>query len=312
MKLTAMTELGVLLLLAIPPFRSGPTAHCQAVPTSAGFHIKKLVIEVSRGGFPLPQSDIFVIDSQNSKPRRLAEGHNPAISPDGQKIAYCVREGQGFGQIQTINADGSGHVQMTKIRDGGCVPDWSPDGQKILFTAFGKTPTIMVMNKDGGGLAQVIEGGGARWSPDGKKLVFLRRPESRHASSSIWVANADGTDAKKVIEDNSNVLEANWDPDGHIVFSSEREQRRGAIFRINPDGSGLETLAIDNQLDFFFPVFSPDGKQLIVDSFPHGSSQVQELQLVHAEGKVLLLDQITHKGTVLARGMHPSVLWEKP
>jgi Tol biopolymer transport system component len=224
-------------------------------------------------------------------------------SPDGEKITYCVREGGGFGQIQLMKADGSGHVQLTNSKGGACLPDWSPDGERMLFTALGgKTPRIGVMSKNGDNATEVIAGGGARWSPSGKQFVFLRAPEPHHKSRSIWIANADGTGARKVIEDDSSVLEINWDPDGNsIVFCSEREQHKSSIFRVNLDGTGLETIATDSQLDFFFPIFSPDRNRLLVDSFPHGSR----------DGRILLFDLVTHKGAVLAHGTHPSAVWEK-
>jgi TolB protein len=251
----------------------------------------------------LPQTDIFVITSPPSMPKRLVEGLNPTWSPDGEKIAYCVRDGRGFGQIQLINADGSGHTQLTKLKGGACPTDWSLDGEKIAFIGYGATPSIFVMGKNGENVSQITAGYGAKWSPDGKQLVFCRSPEARGKSDSIWIANADGTGATKVTEDDSQVLEVAWSPDGKsIVFSSEREHNhKSALFRVNLDGSGLEAIAVDQQVSLFFPVPSPDGTQLVADAYASGSG----------EGNVVLVDLASHHASVLAHGIHPSVLWEK-
>lgn len=272
------------------------------LPTSS-FAVRKIAFEINNGGFPIPQTDIFVRDSPNSKPKRLVEGIMPVWSPDGQKLAFCTREGRGFGQVQLINADGSGRLQLTHLRVGACPTDWSPDGEKILSIAYSTPmPTIFVMGIDGSNLKQIASGYGARWSPDGKRVVFCRSAEGRGMSGSIWTANADGTGAAKVIDDNSNILEVAWFPDGKsIVFSSEREdKRKSSLFRISPDGSGLETIAVDKHLSLYFPVLSPDAMQVVADG------------IEDRETKVVLLDLANHHVKVLADGLHPTVLWEKP
>jgi len=293
----------VLLVLAVPLFAGGQQGSPQSAPGST-FAVKKLAIEVSRRGFPLPQTDILVITAPRSKPKELVGGLSPTWSPDGEKIAYCVRDGRGFGQIQLINADGSGHTELTKVKGGACPTDWSSDGEKIAFIGYGaKTPSIFVMGKSGENVTEIVAGYGAKWSPDGKRLVFCRSSEGRGKSDSIWVVNADGTGATKVTEDDSEVLEVAWFPDGKsIVFSSEREHKhRSALFRANLDGSGLEAIADDKQLSLFFPVPSPDGTQLVADAYARGSG----------EGNVVLVDLASHHTSVLAHGIHPSVLWEK-
>lgn len=111
-------------------FVFGGSAHCQAPADSPKWQVKKLVVEVSREVLPAPQSDIFIIDPPNSKPRRLVEGISPAWSPDGERIAYGTRDGRNYGQIYVMNADGSARRQLTKVKNGACFPDWSPDGEK--------------------------------------------------------------------------------------------------------------------------------------------------------------------------------------
>ena len=153
-----LKRLIVLLVVAVPLFASAQQGSSPNTP-GANSSIRMLAIEVSRGGLSLPQSDIFVISSPHSKPKRLVEGLNPTWSPDGGKIAYCVRDGRGFGQVQLVNTDGSGNTQLTKLKGGACPTDWSPDGEKIAFIAYGaKTPSIFVMDKNGDNVAEIISG----------------------------------------------------------------------------------------------------------------------------------------------------------
>ena len=289
----SMHKLLVLLVLAMPLAASGGQGNPQSVAARAEYSVGKLAFDKCRGG-----CDIFVMASPNSKPKRLVAGQNPAWSPDGEKIVYCKGEGlSGFGQIHLINADGSGHKQLTMLEGGAYGPDWSPDGNAIAFTASGR---ILVMDKNGQSVRKIIGGYGARWSPDGKQLVFLQY-SARHGS--ICIVNADGTGARRVIEDNSSVLEATWIPDGKsIAFCPEREHKhKSAIFRVNIDGTGLEAVAVDERRSLFFPRLSPDGQRLVGDGFVKGSG----------EGDVLLLDLASHQASVLAHGLHPSVVWEK-
>jgi Tol biopolymer transport system component len=302
MRQLRLTSSLILILIGTIAIAAGQTGEWFG-----SFGIKRLAFEVGPGSFFAPHEDIFVLDSLTSKPRRLVTGTGAVWSPDGKKIAYCAHEGWGtahvvLGQMQLIHADGSGHKQLTNIPGGACPVDWSRDGQKIAFG--GDSPGVLVLGQDGESVTSVLPGTIGLWSPDGSKLVFSKYRESGQASGSIWVANGDGTDPKKVIDDNSEVVALSWLPDGQsILFSSERDHKgRTEIFRVRLDGSNLETFAADKKLSFFSPIISPDGKHLVVDSYSGGSG----------DSTILLLDLTNHSRTVLAHGTHPHVVWEKP
>jgi TolB protein len=248
-------------------------------------------------------SDILIIDSQTPKPRRLATGAFPALSPDGEWIAYCIRQGIGFGQLEVMSADGSGRRQLTNLKGGACHPDWSPDGSKIVFTAYsGKSPSIFVMDKNGNNAVQITEGFAARWSPDGTKLVFLRGHEGTMLPHSIWLINADGTEPRMVVQEESRTEDANWLPNGKgIAFSSLRGERQ-AIFRVNLDGTDLKKIGGDESFDWYYPVFSPDGKQLVINVWSASGATVPG-------NSVVLVNSDSHREKLLARGTHPSIVW---
>jgi Tol biopolymer transport system component len=280
--------------------------------TSSGFgsfEIRKLAFETGPGSFASPHEDIFILDSLKSKPKRLATGTNAIWSPDGQRIAYCVHEGWGTprivpGQMQLINADGSGHKQLTNISGGACPTDWSRDGQKITFVgAVGHG--VLVLGHDGESVASILPEISGVWSPDGSKLTFWKNQESRKSSGSIWVVNTDGTGLRKVIDDNSEVIELAWFPDGqNILFCSERNHKgKSEIFRVKLDGSELETFAADKKLSFFNPVISPDAKYLLVDAYAASGS---------GGSTIVIIDLVNHTGTPLVHGLHPHVIWDKP
>jgi dipeptidyl aminopeptidase/acylaminoacyl peptidase/CubicO group peptidase (beta-lactamase class C family) len=101
----------------------------------------------------------------------------PALSPDGGRIAYVVR---------TLDADGDRNVDELWLAgtDGGTprrltsgpddtAPAWSPEGTRLTFLRSGQ---ITVLDAGGGEPEQVTDlplGAGApHWSPDGRRLAF--------------------------------------------------------------------------------------------------------------------------------------------
>jgi Tol biopolymer transport system component len=70
-------------------------------------------------------------DLQNCSP---FEDVNPSWSPVGNQIAYSSTE-TGNADIFVVNADGTGHRNLTNDPGWDWMPDWSPDGNEVTFTS---------------------------------------------------------------------------------------------------------------------------------------------------------------------------------
>jgi TolB protein len=164
----------------------------------------------------------------------------------------------------------------------------SPAGDKIVFTSLRSGDLeLYTMNTDGTDLRQITNtpgyDGGATFSPDGSMLVWrASRPKNDEelkeyrglleqdlvepGDLEIWVADADGSNARQV----TSLGKANWSPaftpDGNrILFCSNHKSERGFpfnLFIIGVDGTGLEQVTFDDEFDSF-PMFSPDGRKLV-------------------------------------------------
>src|SRR6478735_5004773 len=90
----------------------GEPSKAQAAPANSA--VKKIAFEVTHWNGFTPQDEVFVLDPITAKPKRLVDGLMPVWSPTGEKLAFCTRTQSGFGQVEIINADGSGRILLTQ------------------------------------------------------------------------------------------------------------------------------------------------------------------------------------------------------
>ena len=138
--------------------------------------------------------------------------------------------------------------------------------------------------------------GGAFFSADCNKIVWrASRPKPgaeldeyrsllsqglvKPSKLEIWVANADGTDARQITYLGAASFAPFFFPNGkRVIFSSNYGDPKGREFdlwAVNIDGTGLERITFAPGFDGF-PMFSPDGKYLAFSSnraFPPGAHQ---------------------------------------
>lgn len=186
---------------------------------------------------------------------------------------------------------------------------WSPDGQFIAFTGLmnGK-PVLGVVDKEGKAKALGV-GYSPRWSPDGKRLLFRHDSNSNPPVTALCVVNADGSEPRKILDNENAEFGLSWFPDGKsIVFGSQRDAKnQSEIFRINVDGGGLQKIATQPNMSLSNPEVSPDGTKLIIDAV-----HVHVPDTTTLDFNLVLVDLATHQQESLGKGSHASILWQNP
>jgi TolB protein len=199
-------------------------------------------------------------------------------------------------EIYTSKTDGTDLRQITSNGAYNAEATVSPDGQTIIFTSTRDGDIdLYTMNLTGGDVRRITSrvgyDGGAFFSPAGDKIVWraaypqtaadtadyrrlLNARLVRPARVELWVANADGSDARQITRLGGANFAPFFHPDGkRIIFSSNFESpRSGAfdLFLINVDGTGLEKITTHREFDSF-PMWSPDGRKLVWASNRHGN-----------------------------------------
>jgi Tol biopolymer transport system component len=225
-------------------------------------------------------------------------------SPNGRRVAFDFVDDVGV-HVATIRPDGTGERQLTFGPGIQETPKWSPDGRWITFGASPLMPwepgfftSIWIMRADGSRSRQVTTGGfdvEPVFSPDGTRIAFGRitsvTPDGMWEEA-IYVVNSDGTDLREVVAPRSGLEHPDWSPDGRwITFNigpeSPQAPGSGSIIAVRPDGRGERVLrAATERFVFFKPVWSPNGRQLLVGCFDR-TSPVDKLCVIDANGRHL-------------------------
>ena len=227
--------------------------------------------------------DLFLMDTDGGGQTLLTRGSSVTWSPDSKNVAFhasasyyasggletgCpIRTDPGSASsdsdIFVANVDDllAGHEQPTNITNSPDSieddPDWSPVGQKIVFTSHPVTDDrqrsnlaeLYLMNPDGSGVSPLTENTeeerAPAWAADGGRIVFMCRIGGGTADFEICVLNADRTGLVQLT--NNSVFDGTptFSPDGeHILFhrnvgapGSASQQLFIMNSRLNADGT---------------------------------------------------------------------------
>ena len=98
----------------------------------------------------------------------------PAIAPDGQRVAFIVRQ-QGQTLLYVMQADGTNARVVVDSLPLLGAPAWAPDGQSITVSADDDgTPHLYRVPLDGGAPSALLQEYSVdpAWSPDGRFVVY--------------------------------------------------------------------------------------------------------------------------------------------
>lgn len=180
---------------------------------------RNLFLTISQGGNP----DILRISLDGEVISKLTQGPRgamnvePAVSPDGKKIAFST-DRSGRPMIYVMNIDGSNPVRLTFAGQFNATPSWSPDGKRLAFAGWDKDHfDVFTMNADGTDMIRVTDarkpnGKPANnedpvFSPDGRILMYT---SNRTGTNQIYIADLEGREERRITNDSNNYFKPRW------------------------------------------------------------------------------------------------------
>lgn len=212
-----------------------------------------LVFQTGAGGA------IYAVNPDGTNLRYLTTGMDPALSPDGQTVAFTrweTSQDGALGNVWLINLDGSNERVIHEYVYNPRTPVWSADGSQLIIAM-----------QHGGQVGELNTCGTRR--PPRKaynisighnekgqiKFCYTLPPDPYWKLRQIDVA----TGAHQDLPGDDYSLSPAWDPlyQGHVIYN-------GNFGLVNLDLPDSRTQAFTEDYNDHSPVYSPDGTKIAV------------------------------------------------
>jgi Tol biopolymer transport system component len=211
-------------------------------------------------------SPLTTDDSLVTVERELTDGQQPAVSPDGKRIAYTYN-----GDIYIMDTSGTNITQLTRGEDVDFMPRWHPNGVTIGFARLtvGETEDARIFEIASAGASvheiltahylsdrlrrqtEKYSGNGIPlwdFSPNGNCIAFLSYESGKTYLNVVDIASHQQVLYRQIYDDatgiNGNSASFAWSSTSNkIAFTGENELRTTYVYLLNLIDS---TLAIDS------------------------------------------------------------------
>jgi len=256
-----------------------------------------IVVAVSEPAYDEEQkrSDLWIVPSDGSTPpRRLTSSKggegDPVFSRDSRRLAFSAkREEDETSQIYVLDLDGGEAVRVTDWPTGAKSPQFSPDGQSILFVglAFPGTATAEDNRKAAEELAARQYNARAydsfpirywdRWLDATRPTLVVQAVDDASPARDLLAGSAlrqeRGYGGR--LGRDGETLDAAWTPDGRgVVFAATTNRHQAAraevllsLWQVDLDRGEPRRLT-GTEGDYSSPAFTEDGSALLAKVQP--------------------------------------------
>jgi Tol biopolymer transport system component/putative intracellular protease/amidase len=209
--------------------------------------------------------------------------HEPAVSPDGTRIAYAYHVEGEDSEIMVMAADGSGASAVTVNETTEWSPTWSPDGTRLAYESTREdNGDVWILDLESGKETRLTQDPARdlapAWSPDGSRIAFQSDREGRY---SIYEGETDRSGARPLEGLSGNAVAPAWSPDGkRVAFSWQDENAEIYVAEVGP---GTPTRVTRSERTDFAPAWSPDGTRIAF--IARGATGTWDVWSIDADGR---------------------------
>lgn len=176
---------------------------------------------------------------------------DPAISPDGSKIAYCANE---FGRwdifiLDLLNGE---KTRLTQTETYACAPSWSPDGVWLAYESVQDTKLGIILQSVSDTSSAPVpltdnlsNNFDPTWSPGGREIAFVT---DRNGRQEIWLADLDASEDRfspVASSDDADYSSPDWSLNGDaMVWVKTVDFPQVEKLKVTESDSGIMTLGM--------------------------------------------------------------------
>lgn len=178
--------------------------------------------------------------------------NSPAISPNGEWIAFLSDRSDYFDVYLMNTIDGKVHRKLVKGQRSAKFEElhwlrpgitWSPDGKLIAFCAKGGAEDVLyIVNVENAKVEKEYKFGAdalfsPSWSPDGKSIALVHVTDMQ---SNIGLVSVDKGKLSLITQDIFDDADPSWSPDGKKLLFTSNRGNEDAEFEWGADSSLVE------------------------------------------------------------------------
>jgi len=234
---------------------------------------------------PVTGGDIYVVHPDGSGLRRLSSGIDPALSPDGNQVAFTRWDNDqngAYGSLWVVGLDGANEQVVLGDIPQPKSPSWSPNSDRLVIglveggrlgyedRCSSKYPNEPIVTKESPGKDEsvrlVVE-----FDDDGDldyKFCYTLLPRPFWGLGVVELSTA----GYEGVPSDLFSYGPTWDPlnDWHVVYEGE-------LGLVNLDVNRDATWALTEDPNDRSPVFSPDGQRIAVTYWQNDHYEVHTL-----------------------------------